>query len=116
MEIKVIKNQNKITKDEIAIIAREQFGNVVKAVVDIEQEIMAVGGDLHTDEKILLLKQENSNPEHLWGINLYPEMNEKKWIEFDSIINLQHPSGLRGIDHPEVQEKIRNIVKKLVSD
>lgn len=35
---------------ELKIIAKERFGDMVKAAVDIEQGIMAVGGELHVDE------------------------------------------------------------------
>ena len=113
MEIKIIKNQ--ITKDELKRIAREQFGNVVKAVVDVEQEIMAIGGKLHEDERALLIEQAGSKYENIWGIDLYPEKIGQDWIKFDSIINLKLSFGSRGVYHPEIQEKIRNIVEKLVS-
>ena len=31
------------------------FGNLVKAVVDIEKEIMVVDGEMHADELVILL-------------------------------------------------------------
>lgn len=98
-------------------IAKGQFGNLVKAVVDVEQGIMAVGGELHADEEVLLMEQEGSKREHIWGINLYPEKTGEDWIEFDSVINLKPSFGnrSRGVDNPEIQKKIRNIVEKLVS-
>ena len=36
-----------IKLDELKQIAEKIFGNLVKAVVDIEKEIMAMGGELH---------------------------------------------------------------------
>jgi len=47
MEIRIIKKP--ISKEELKELAKEGFGDVVKAVVDVEQEIMAVGGELHAD-------------------------------------------------------------------
>ncbi len=47
MSIKVI--QKPITRKELAEIAKEEFGDVVKEVVDIEQEIMALGGEMHAE-------------------------------------------------------------------
>jgi len=50
------------------------------------------------------------------GINLYPKIKTNEWIEFDSIMNLR-PSmddKTRGVDNPEIREKIINIVNKLV--
>ena len=51
--------------------ADERFGDMVKAAVDIEKHIMAIGGELHADEEAMLLEQE-SKQENLWGINIRP--------------------------------------------
>jgi len=114
MEIKIVKKP--IDKKELINIAKNQFGDLVKAVVDIEKEILAVGGEMHADEEILLIEKEGSNREYTWGINLYPGKSEEEWVEFDSIINLKPSLGnrSRGIDNPEIQEKIKNIIKRLV--
>ena len=97
-------------------MAKEQFGDLLKAVVDVEQEIMAVGGEMHADDEVMLMEQEDSKREHIWGINLYPEKMGEDLIEFDSVINLKPSFGnrSRGIDDPKIKEKIRNIIKKLV--
>ena len=115
MEIKVIKNH--ISRKELMEIAKGQFGNLVKAVVDAEQGIMAIGGELHADEEVLLMEQEGSKREHIWGINFYLEKTGEDWIDFDSVINLKPSFGnrSRGVDNPEIQKKIRNIVEKLAS-
>ncbi len=55
MRIQIIKTP--ITKVLLFEIAKNQFGDMVKAVVDAEQEIMAVGGELHADEEALLLEE-----------------------------------------------------------
>ena len=87
------------------------FGDLVKAVVDIEKEIMAVDGELHADLMELLV-QNGSKHENLWGINIYPEVKTDDWVEFDSMINLKPLLGnrTRGIDNLEVKEKILKIV------
>ena len=36
-----------IEKDKLSEIAKERFGDLIKAVVDIEKGIMAVGGELY---------------------------------------------------------------------
>jgi len=112
MEIQVIKE--KISKEELKRITREQFGDLVKAVVDAEQGIMAIGGYHHEDEREFLIEREKSKFEDLWGIDLYPERVGKDFIGFDSVINLKLSSGSRGVYHPEIQEKIRNIVDRLI--
>jgi len=110
----------KIIKDKILIfelrkMAKQMFGNLVKAVVDVEKEIMVVDGELHADEEALLLEK-GSQQKSLWGINIYPEIQGEEWIEFDSMINLR-PSFQnlsRGVDDLSVRRKIRKIVNKLV--
>jgi len=91
------------------------FGNLVKAVVDVEKKIMAVSGELHSDEEALLLKG-GSKQENLWSINLYPEMQDNSWIEFDSVINLRPSQGnrSRGVDRPEIRKKIIETVNNLI--
>ncbi len=115
MEIKIVKDP--ISKKELIDVAKKQFGELVKAVVDVEQGIMAIGGDMHADEEVVLMEQEGSKREHTWGINLYPEKSGEELIEFNSIVNLKPSFGnrSRGVDNPEIKEKIRNIVEKLVS-
>ncbi len=46
-----------ITLAELSILAKEWFGDMVKVVVDVEQEKMAIGCELHVDAEELLLKQ-----------------------------------------------------------
>lgn len=112
MDIQVI--HTKISKSEIQKIAEQQFGNFVKAVVDIEKGIMAVGGELHADEEAILLEN-GSRQENLWGINLYPGKANHEWIEFDSMINIRPAQGnsSREVDNPVIQQQIREIISKL---
>ncbi len=107
--------KDKITLDKLKQMAEEMFGDLVKAVIDVEKEIMAIGGELHADEEAMLIKY-SSKQQNLWGINLYPELDQDNWVEFDSMINLRPSQGnrSRGVDNPEIQQKIINIVNKLV--
>ena len=116
MAIRIIKET--ISRNDLKEIAKNQFGDLVKAVVDIEQEIMAVGGELHADEETILMEDEGSKREHMWGINLYPEKTGEGFIEFNSMVNIKPHLGnrTRDIDDLEVKEKIRKIVEKLVTE
>jgi hypothetical protein len=104
-----------ITLKDLKQIAEKIFGNLVKAVVDTEKGIMAVGGELHADEEALLL-QNGSKQENLWGINIYPELSGDEFVEFDSMINLRPSQGnrSRGVDNPEIRKEIILIVNKLI--
>jgi len=112
-KMKVIKVT--ISMKELKQIAKETFGNLVKAVVDIEKQILAVGGELHSDEEALLIEG-GSNQHDLWGINLYPEIEGDDWIEFDSIINIRpsHGNLSCSVDNAQIRKKIIEIVNELV--
>ncbi len=107
--------KDKISIGELKEMAAQKFGNLVKAVVDIEKEIMAVDGELHADEEALLLEN-GSSQKNLWGINIYHELTGADFVEFDSLINLRPSQGnrSRGVDNREIQQKILEIVNKLV--
>lgn len=113
MSIQIVRDP--ITLDELRSIAREQFGDLVKAVVDVGQGIMAIGGELHADEEAVLLDQ-GSRQADLWGINLYPEQAEAERIEFDSMINVRPSQGnrSRSIEDAAIQLQIRDLVTRLV--
>jgi hypothetical protein len=106
-----------ISLDEIKAMSRDRFGDLVKAVVDVAKGIMAVDGELHADEEALLLEQ-GSRQTDLWGINIYPELDDKDRIEFDSIINIRPSQGnrSRGVDDLVTKEKICQIVHRLVNE
>lgn len=105
----------KISSKELEEMAKNKFGNLVKAVVDVEKEVMVLDGELHSDEEALLLSK-GSKQESLWGINLYPELTGKDFIEFDSMINVKPSYGnnSRGVEDPKLQKKIIEIVEKFV--
>ena len=105
-----------ITRGEFTAIAAAQFGDLVKAVVDVTRGIMVIRGELHADEEATLLEQ-GSRQEDLWGINLYPGKSPEEWIEFDSLINVRPSRGnrSRGVEDPAIRAKIVEIVGELVS-
>ncbi len=106
---------SKISKNELSEIAKERFGDMVKAVVDIELEIIVVGAELHADEEAMLLER-GSKQENLWGINIYVDKQSNERIEFDSMINIRPRQNNRSRDilDPAIKEKIIIIVNKLV--
>ena len=100
---------------EIRRLAREQFGDFVKAVVDVSAGVMAIGGELHADEEALLL-EEGARQADLWGINLYPDLPEEQRVEFDSMINVRPSQGnrSRAVEDPLVRQRIGEIVGRLL--
>lgn len=96
-------------------MAKSRFGTLVKAVVDVEKEVIVVDADLHADQEAFLLNN-GSKQINLWGINLYPFLPEDQFIEFDSMINLRpsQKNNSRGVEDPKTQQKITRIVNKLI--
>jgi hypothetical protein len=101
-----------IARRELQKLAEEMFGDLVKAVVDIQREIIAIGGELHADEESCLLL-DGSKQQDLWGINLYPSVHDESMVEFDSMINVRPSQGnrSRSIEDATVRTKIIEIVK-----
>ena len=106
-----------IALDDLRALAREQFGEMVKAVVDVAQGRMAIGGELHADEETTLL-DEGSRQADLWGVNLYPDAPPPERVEFDSMINVRPALGnrSRSVEDPALQARIRDIVGRLVRE
>ena len=90
---------------------------MVKAVVDLDRNVMAIGAELHSDEEAALL-EDGSSQQALWGINLYPAEDGDGFVEFDSMINIRPSQGnrSRGVDSESIREHIRRVVRQLVSD
>ena len=109
-----------IIKDSIAIdalrtMANDFFGNMVKAVVDVDRELIAIDAEMHSDLESSLL-QDGSNQQHLWGVNLYPDEPIDNCVEFDSLINVRpyHDNRTRGIESKEIRDKILAIVDQRI--
>jgi len=111
--MKIIKE--KLSLEELKRIAAGGFGEMVKAVVDVEREIIALDAELHSDLEAMLL-EEGSKQCDLWGINLYPDIREDGFIEFDSLINIRplHGNRSRGVEKEETRKKITSVVEKRI--
>lgn len=97
-------------------MSSRMFGDLVKAVVDVKKQIMAVDAEMHADEEAYLLER-GSAQNDLWGINIYPDNEGKGFVEFDSMINIRpnQNNRSRSVDDPKIQKMILEIVNKIVS-
>jgi hypothetical protein len=113
-ETKILKNV--ISRDEVSKMAKEQYGHMIKAVVDVGKGIMAIGGELHVDIEAILMDKEGSLRDYTWGINLHPEDHGEEFVEFDSMVNIKPSQGnrTRSVSDPAVREKIREVVSKFI--
>lgn len=105
----------KITREDLKS-SQIDFGGMVKGVVDVKREIIAIDAELHADLEQLLL--ENSSEQFdLWGIDLwYDAENEDDFIEFDSMINIRprQKNFSRGVEDPEIRAKVKEVVFKWI--
>jgi len=113
--MKIVKDSIRI--EELRQMAEKMFGEMVKAMADVEKGILAVDAPLHADLAELLIEKENSESKNLWGINIHPDKTEDDYIEFDSMMNLKPGMGnkTRGVENPDIRQKIIDIVNKLVA-
>ena len=95
--MKDVTEQDPISLEEIHRMAAARFGDLVKAVIDVERRIMVVDAELHADEEAELLAG-GSRQQDPWGINLRPSFGNRS----------------RGVDDSTTQERIAALVTALV--
>jgi hypothetical protein len=108
--------KNKIKLDMLFNMSEKIFGDFVKAVVDVEKNLLAVDAELHADLEAFLL-EDGAIQKNLWGINLYPNFfGTDDFVEFDSMINLRPNQGnrTRSVENIDIQKKIIEIVTEKV--
>jgi len=112
-----MKQVASISVDELQTMSENMFGNIVKAVVDIDKKIMVVDAEMHVDEEQYLLEH-GSLQNNLWGINLLPtNYGTLKFIEFDSMINIRprQQNMSRNVENLDIQSQIIDIVNGIVT-
>jgi hypothetical protein len=109
MKIKII--DKKIEDAELKEIAKDFYGEMVKGVVDIEQKILAMGGEYHMDANTILIENGSKQPD-VWGFNWYFDRVGDEQIEYVSLINIRPAQGNRVM---EVQdESLRDKMKEII--
>jgi hypothetical protein len=99
------------TLRRLAILHEE----LVKYVVDVRREIIAIGGELHADAEAILLES-GSRAWDLWGANYYPGRGREECIEYTSLINISPARQNTGMDvqDPSLRDRIRDITHRLI--
>lgn len=113
MEIKIVTEA--ISLGELTQLAHAWYDDMVKGVVDVEREVLALGGEYHMDAN-MCLTESGSKQEAVWGFNIYPNRPRSEWIEFFSLINIRPASHNRSmlIESKELQEKMRAIINNRI--
>ena len=92
-----------------------RFEDMVKYVVDVARERIAIGGEMQADAEQVLLEA-GSLQSDLWGANYYPGRGPEECIEYTSLINIRPGAGNRGMElaDPALREVVRAVTFRLV--
>jgi hypothetical protein len=105
----------RVEPERLAGFIGSPFPDMVKFVVDVEQRLIALGGELHADAEALLIDRE-CRQEALWGGNYFPGAGEADCIVYTSLINIRPAQGNPSmvLQDPKLRERVREIVFALV--
>lgn len=103
----ILKDKTKL--EEIRTEHNHFFQKMVKIVVDIKENKLALNAELQADLESLLL-EEGSEQENLWGANIYFE--GPVYVEFNSLINIRPSQNNPSMDvlDENIQKDILTIV------
>ena len=113
MPIEII--YKKISQTELKEKAKENFGDFIKGAIDIEKEVIVLGGELHFDGLEFLIENSSSG-KNIWGFNIYPFLPKDKRIEFISLINIRPLDNNRSMEIQDIvlKNKISTIINKFI--
>jgi len=102
--------RKKIDEDKLKSFLGQPFDDMIKFVVDLDRKIIALGGEMHSDQEQVLL-DDGSQQKDLWGGNVYPNNEKSDKIEYASLINIRPSQDNRAM---EVQDEgIKNAMKDI---
>ena len=112
-QMAIVIVEEKPTKEDI-VKARKEFPQYIKITADLEQEIIAIGGEYHADAEKILVEKYNSQRSNIWGggYNITLDI-----FEVNAIINL-HPGINDSTDilDPDIRNRFLELVKKVLGD
>ena len=113
MEIRIVRET--IPFAELSPLAAAWYGDMIKGVVDIEQWILALGGEYHMDANNCLIEN-GSKQNAIWGFNIHIHKPREKWLEFTSLINIRPAQGNRTmlVEDTMLQGRMRAIINKKI--
>jgi hypothetical protein len=112
----LILKEKVLLKDLPLLESTKYFSDMVKCVVDIDKETIALNAEMHCDLEHFLLESFGAKQTCLYGINIYYDGE----IEFDSAINPPRnreagfPRVGRYVADPVAREKIVEVVNKWI--
>lgn len=113
MKIEIVRER--ISGAALKTLAQETYQEMIKAVVDVTRQVLAVGGEWHADAEAVLL-EEGSKQADLWGVNLYPDKPAGQRIVYEALINIRPGQGNEsmGIEDEGLRRRIARVVEQRV--
>ena len=108
---------NPLSKEVVLEKHNTYFETMIKAVVDVRKEVIALDAELHADLENMLLDK-GSEQENLWGVNLFLNKKKEDWVEYTALINIRPSMDNRSMDveDPKIRQKIAQIVNRLIRE
>jgi hypothetical protein len=105
----------RIDPGELRRLVELYFGDMVKLVIDVQRQRVALGGELHADAEAVLLEG-GSLQTDLWGANYYPGLGPGQCLEYTALINIRPAQGNRSMEvqDPPTRERMAALVSALV--
>lgn len=109
----ILKEQ--VTVQYLNELAQNFYGEMIKAVADVDKGLIALDAELHSDLERMLLEN-GSSQESLWGFNIYPQLDGDDFVEFDSLINIRprQNNRSRDVENHAIREEILSLVGKFI--
>ena len=113
MDIRII--QQPISSKELKDLAKKYYEDLIKGVVDIRREAVALGGEMHADAEDALLKN-GSQQADLWGFNILLDKGKEECLVYESFINIRPRDNNRNLEvkDPKIREAMKRIILKKV--
>ncbi len=112
MAVVIVKE--KLTQEDV-LKASEDYETYIKITIDIDQEIVAIGGEYHADAEFVLIRHHNSKNTSVWvgGFDI-----PTKTFETNAMLNFKSATGHTSayIQDEEIKNKFLEIAKKHLSD
>ena len=109
MSIEIINNS--ITYNQAIEIGKEYYEDIIKGVVDIKRQIIAIGGEMHVDAEEVLLK-DGSKQSDLWGFNILTDKDKENCLVYESFINIRPRDNNKDLEvqNPEIRNRMKEII------
>jgi hypothetical protein len=111
--VQIIKEPTRL--EDIWQGRKTPFVELLKIVVDVDKEIIAVDAEMHADLEELLIKK-GSLQSHIWGANLYPLRESDDFVEFTALINIRPSQGNKSMEvlDEALKQRMKTVIKKLI--